>query len=224
VTLSGKEAVLHSFRNDTSLKDGFWPRAGLVVINGLLYGVTPYGGESAVGTIYTITPAGKEGVFYSFSGRHNGFFPSGSLTLLNGKYYGTAEAGGAYGRGAIFTIDASGKEHIVYAFKGSPTDGSSPDGDLTVVEGKLYGTTDQGGKYECSSAGYGCGTVFAVTPSGSESILHNFKGGADGENPNGGMAYDNGSLYGTTNAGGTGSCNPTSEHSPGCGTIFEVAP
>lgn len=223
VTTSGKETVLYSFRYDRSEGDGFWPRAGLVAINGLLYGTAVQGGSSGAGTIYTITPAGKEAVLYGFSGRHDGAFPFGRLVGLNGEYYGTAVGAGAYGHGVIFAINASGKERTVYEFKGSPADGSGPNGDLTVANGKLYGTTDQGGKYKCSE-GNGCGTVFAVTPSGTESVLHNFKGGADGESPNGSMAYVNGSLYGATYAGGTGSCNPSSGHTAGCGTIFEVTP
>lgn len=224
VTPSGKETVLYSFRYDRSQGDGFWPRVGLVAINALLYGTAAQGGDSGAGTIYTITPAGKEAVFYGFSGRHDGAFPVGRLAVLNGELYGTAAAAGAYGHGAIFSINASGKERTVYEFKGSPTDGSFPVGGLTVVNGKLYGTTEQGGKYQCSSGDYGCGTVFAVTTSGAESVLHSFKGGEDGANPNGGMAYVNGSLYGTTYSGGTGSCNPSSGNTTGCGTIFEITP
>jgi len=224
VTTSGKETVLYSFRHDPSQGDGFWPRAGLVAINALFYGTDLQGGASGAGTIYTITPAGKEAVLYGFSGRHDGAYPPGRLVVLNGEYYGTTAAAGAYGHGTIFAINASGKEHTVYEFKGSPTDGSDPIGDLTVVGGKLYGTTYQGGKYKCSSAGYTCGTAFAVTPSGTESILHIFKGGEDGASPNGSMAYVNGSLYGTTFAGGSGSCSPSSGHGPGCGTIFEITP
>jgi len=224
VTTSGKETVLYSFRHDPSQGDGFWPRAGLVAINALFYGTDLQGGASGAGTIYTITPAGKEAVLYGFSGRHDGAYPPGRLVVLNGEYYGTTAAAGAYGHGTIFAINASGKEHTVYEFKGSPTDGSDPIGDLTVVGGKLYGTTYQGGKYKCSSAGYTCGTAFAVTPSGTESILHIFKGGEDGASPNGSMAYVNGSLYGTTFAGGSGSCSPSSGHGPGCGTIFEIIP
>jgi uncharacterized repeat protein (TIGR03803 family) len=223
VTTSGKEAVLHSFRDERSQADGFWPRAGLVAINALLYGTTPYG-SGAAGTIYTITPAGKEAVLYGFSGRHDGAVPFGRLTVLNGEFYGTAATAGAYGHGAIFAINASGKERTIYEFKGSPTDGSGPDGDLTVVDGKLYGTTAEGGKYKCFTNGIGCGTVFAVMPSGVESVLHSFKGGEDGTSPNGILAYVNGSLYGTTYSGGTGSCSASSGHSAGCGTIFEITP
>lgn len=224
VTTSGKETVLYSFRYNPSQGDGFWPRAGLVAINALLYGTAVQGGASGAGTIYTITPAGKETVLYGFSGRHDGAAPFGRLVVLNGELYGTAALAGAYGHGAIFAINASGKERTVYEFKGSPSDGGFPVGSLTVVDGKLYGATEQGGKYQCASGNYGCGTVFAVTTSGTESVLHNFKGGEDGANPNGGLAYVSGSLYGTTYSGGTGTCNPSSGHTAGCGTIFEITP
>ncbi len=56
VTTSGKETVLYSFRYNRSQGDGaFWPHAGLVAINALLYGTAVQGGDSGAGTIYTIT-------------------------------------------------------------------------------------------------------------------------------------------------------------------------
>jgi hypothetical protein len=68
----------------------------------------------------------------------------------------------------------------------------------------------------------GCGTVFAITTSGKESVVYNFKGGSDGEFPFASVTDVNGVLYGTTSAGGGGSC--TSSFSSGCGTIFQLTP
>jgi uncharacterized repeat protein (TIGR03803 family) len=58
-----------------------------------------------------------------------------------------------------------------------------------------------------------------LTLSGQERIIYNFKGGMDGESPNGLIAVG-GNLYGATQSGGNeGEC-----YFPGCGTVFELTP
>jgi uncharacterized repeat protein (TIGR03803 family) len=73
---------------------------------------------------------------------------------------------------------------------------------LLYYDGALYGTTFVGGT---SSDG----TVFKVTLSGKETVLHSFTGGSDGSEPWGVLVAVKGTLYGTTTAyyplGGTGS-------------------
>jgi uncharacterized repeat protein (TIGR03803 family) len=50
-------------------------------------------------------------------------------------------------------------------------------------------------------------------------VLHSFKGGTDGEGPNGSVVRDAaGNLYGTTEYGGGGTCFT----GDGCGTVFKV--
>ena len=50
-------------------------------------------------------------------------------------------------------------------------------------------------------------------------MLYNFTGSTDGGQPYGGLVFDAaGSLYGTTNFGGSANCNM------GCGTIFRLTP
>ncbi|MGB8964941.1 MAG: choice-of-anchor tandem repeat GloVer-containing protein, partial [Candidatus Cybelea sp.] len=65
------------------------------------------------------------------------------------------------------------------------------------------------------------GTVFKLTPSGSgytESVLHSFTGGTDGDNPWAGLTFGrNGVLYGTTTAGGE-----KRRHEGG--TVFKLTP
>ena len=64
------------------------------------------------------------------------------------------------------------------------------------ASGNLYGTTAAGGAY-------GYGTVFKVKPSGAETVLYSFTGGADGANPYAGLIQDTqGNFYGTTQQGG----------------------
>jgi uncharacterized repeat protein (TIGR03803 family) len=58
----------------------------------------------------------------------------------------------------------------------------------------LYGTTSGGGDANND------GTVFGITTSGSEKVLHSF--GSDGSVPDASLTDVNGVLYGTTVAGG----------------------
>jgi len=106
-------------------------------------------------------------------------------------------------------------EMVVYNFTGG-NDGGNPAAQLIFDKaGNAYGTTVVGGLY-------GCGTVFELTPSGGllqESVLYNFSCFGDGKNPYGGVVLDNnGNLYGTTVAGGSGGdCT-----GDGCGVVYEL--
>ncbi len=59
----------------------------------------------------------------------------------------------------------------------------------------MYGTTTGGGS--C-----GCGTVFSITPSGSEALIYSFAVTPDAQNPDAAVINVNGALYGTTVAVG----------------------
>jgi uncharacterized repeat protein (TIGR03803 family) len=87
------------------------------------------------------------------------------------------------------------------------------------VNGTLYGTTSAGGGTGCYS-GSGCGTVYSVSPTGSEAVLHTFGGSPDGSTPYAGLIDVNGTLYGTTAGGGAARCRVYG----GCGTVFALTP
>ena len=93
---------------------------------------------------------GMVGSAFNFDGGSYGNGPVGGLTLApNGKLYGTAEQGGANGVGVLFSIDPATNIYTkVYDFNG--TNGIYPTGrSLTLASnGKLYGTTYQGGQRE----------------------------------------------------------------------------
>jgi uncharacterized repeat protein (TIGR03803 family) len=89
---------------------------------------------------------------------------------------------------------------VLHSF-GNGADGFDPVASLIEVKGTLYGTTEHGGA-KCGFEGR-CGTVFSITPSGMEKVLHSFSNGADGINPLAGLTDVNGTLYGTTSFGGT---------------------
>jgi uncharacterized repeat protein (TIGR03803 family) len=143
-----------------------------------------------------------------------------------GNLYGTTSAGGATtntcnpfnGCGVLFKLSPAGTESVLYSFTGG-ADGAAPAGGLVRdPAGNLYGTATLGGSTS-ELCRFGCGTVFTLSPSGTETVLYRFAGyPGDGANPGGDLIRDAaGNLYGTTLAGGYG-CNI------GCGTAFELSP
>jgi uncharacterized repeat protein (TIGR03803 family) len=199
ITKSGKETVLYSFKGGS---DGQSPTAGLIDVNGTLYGTTSDGNDCC-GTVFAITTSGAETVLHTFAGGPgDGADPVANLININGTLYGTTASGGANGDGTVFTITTSGAETVLYSFKGYPDDGTAPSGSLMNVGGKLYGTTRLGGSH-CGK-GHGCGTVFAITTSGTETMLYSFKGHPhDGQWPGRANLIDIGGMYyGTTARGG----------------------
>jgi uncharacterized repeat protein (TIGR03803 family) len=199
----GEETVLHNFVGGI---DGANPEGSLVrdaAVN--LFGTTIAGGASGAGTVFKLTPNGKETVLYSFTGKTDGAKPIAGLTKDSlGNLYGTTTAGGANGNGVVFKLHKNaGKwtEHVLYSF-GPGTDGAIPVAGVTLdAAGNLYGTTSAGGAY-------GYGTIFKLKRGKSrwtESILHNFQNGSDGAVPYAGLVFDrSGNLYGAAAEGGTG--------------------
>jgi uncharacterized repeat protein (TIGR03803 family) len=212
VTPSGKESVLHGFCAQGGCSDGEAPTAGLVFDKkGNLYGTTSGAGANGGGTVFKVTPSGKESVLYSFCAQSNctdGELPSSILIFDEDEnLYGTTYVGGAYAEGTVFKVTPSGEETVLYSFckETNCTDGSYPYAGLVFdKDGNLYGTTVTGGAEVGSCSGFGCGTVFKVTHSGVESVLYSFDGGGDdGAFPHGSLVFDKkGSLYGTTSIGG----------------------
>lgn len=207
LTTSDTESVLHSFGSGT---DGLDPSGALIQDSkGNSYGVTVSGGTHGWGTLYKITSTGKESILYNFTlGVGN---PEGSLLLdQHGNLYGTTTSGGKYNFGTVYEYSAAGRFHIIYSFcpQAHCPDGSQPLAGLVQDSaGNLYGTTLNGGANLQ-------GTVFKVTLSGTETVLHSFGlAGGDGYLPVAGLVSDgSGNFYGTTLYGGTNRA----------GTIFKI--
>jgi uncharacterized repeat protein (TIGR03803 family) len=207
----GTETVLHSFNVDGI--DGYNPYPGLAIDKaGNLYGTTYRGGTSDLGTVFKVDPSGTETVLYSFAGGTDGCFPysSGVTIGKKGVLYGTTFSCGANGLGTVFKLTPSGTETVLHSFPSDGTDGATPLGSLAIDKtGNIFGTTNVGGAH-------GNGTVFKLTPAGTETVIHSFAAdGIDGFNPQGGVILDKaGNLYGTTYWGGVGSV----------GTAFRLTP
>jgi uncharacterized repeat protein (TIGR03803 family) len=133
--------------------------------------------------------------------------PSGLLLGTDGNFYGIA-AGGDYANGAVFKMTPAGVESVLHSFDPSTGDGGEPSGLIAGSDGNFYGTTIGGGAN-------GWGTVFKMTPDGTESVLYSFKGyPSDAASPSGVFQASDGNFYGTADFGG-----PDNK-----GTVFKVTP
>ena len=219
---SGSETALYRFRGGA---DGFAPAAGLLDVNGDLFGTTSAGGGGSncgggCGTVFKLAPNGAHSVIYRFKGVLDGATPLAGLIDVGGVLYGTTASGGARkaacfpGCGTVFRVNSDGtSEKVIYRFKAG-ADGAQPIASLIAANGVLYGTTEYGGT-RTKFCATGCGTIFSVTPSGAEKVLYRFKyapHAPDGANPSAALIAGGGTFYGTTLGGGTG----------GLGTVFSV--
>ena len=212
-----KETVVHAFH----LKDGCSPQGELLRDGaGNLYGITTLGGDSpcGCGTVFELSPsrAGwKLTTLHSFHDGSDGGAPSALFRDGSGNLYVTDGGGTDQPYGVILKLSRPGKTWkltTLYSFSGGP-DGSFPGAAVVFGQGgALYGTTLSGGTY-------GLGVVYRLTPSKptwTETVLHSFAGGQDGNAPDSNLLFDSqGNLYGATFQGGTTGMD-------GYGTIFKL--
>jgi uncharacterized repeat protein (TIGR03803 family) len=122
------------------------------------------------------------------SSRGAGILIAASMFMLLGGGMTAAQSRRGPGAGAY---------SVLYSFQCEP-DGANPYAGLVRDSaGNLYGTTTNGGAY-------GLGSVFKLTPSGTETVMHSFSSLPDAENPEwASLIVDaEGNLYGTTPFGG----------------------
>ena len=207
---SGTEHVFHGFAGGAG---GASPYSGLVRdAAGNFYGTT-FGGGSGAGIVYKLSPAGVFTVLYTFAGGSDGANPYAGVILdPAGNLYGTTSRGGSSNFGVVYELTTAGTETVLYSFTGG-TDGQSPVGGVVRDSaGNLYGTTQYGG-----SSNHG--VVYQLSPTLTETVLHNFSGGSDGANPQASLLMGaTGTLFGTDYYGGL-------FHAPGGdGVIFKLTP
>jgi uncharacterized repeat protein (TIGR03803 family) len=223
-TIEGTYTTLVSFSGVDGPAKGDAPDAGLVLgADGNLYGVTTAGGANDCGTIFRMSTAGSLTTLIEFTGMAGaakGSAPNELTLASDGDFYGTTQAGGANEHGTIFRLNLP-----VLVFPASVTTltelkgptgaagtprGSMPVGALVSNGSNLYGVTAFGGTPDH-------GMVFRVTTSGAWTAMAQFTGttgNARGANPAAGLVlHSDGSLYGTTEFGG----------SDDAGTVFRIA-
>jgi uncharacterized repeat protein (TIGR03803 family) len=206
-----KSKTLHYF----NFNDGAGSIGGLAMdAQGVLYGATHNGGKYDEGVAYMLSPGanGKwtETVLHDFSDSEGVGVQTGLTFDTLGNLYGATES-------EVFVLKRNSQgdwtESIAYAF--GPSDGGNIYGDLVFdQQGNLYGSNMGGGVD-------GGGTVFKLTQDSKgewvSTILTSFSNtkGWAGYGPYSGLAlYSDGSVYGTTCAGGL----------YGLGVLFKLVP
>jgi uncharacterized repeat protein (TIGR03803 family) len=221
---TGWTETLYSF---TGSPDGANPYAGLVFMNGALYGTAGYGGDAnsttcvgGCGTAFEFNPTTQAlSTLYAFTGAGGSGGPYAELAFNSkGALYGTTEGGNNanHGQGGVFGLRPPAWTFSkLYTFpKGNPEVTS---GVVIDKAGNLYGTT---GSNDSATSCTKCGSVYEFNPTTrAVTTLYAFTGGADGGDPKGGLTilYLTSStfvLYGTTSVGGASNG----------GTVFELNP
>jgi uncharacterized repeat protein (TIGR03803 family) len=187
--------------------NGDFPSAGLVQAqDGNFYGTTAFGGSGSYGTVFQMTPSGTFTNLISFNGTNGALPRAGLVQGTDGNFYGTTYNGGTNGYGTIFQLATNGTLTTLVTFA-IGTGGHPIAGLIQGQDGNFYGTTSFGG----TNIG---GTAFQVMTNGALTTLVSFNvSGNGGNSPYAGLVQANdGSLYGTTELGGTN----------GYGTIFKL--
>jgi uncharacterized repeat protein (TIGR03803 family) len=164
-------------------------------------------------------------ILHRFEGFADGWFPNGDLTFdSSGHLFGTTSGGGGYTQGIMFELVPAkpGEQWNEYSDVNFGLHGDYvPYAGVTIgARGNFFGTT---------SGGTGnAGAVYRLIPPAvlggvwKETVLYTFQGGQDGAWPNDHLIFGkDGALYGTTFAGGGGTCT---YYAKGCGVVFRIAP
>lgn len=202
--------LLHSFASSSD--DGQNPLGNIALdAKGNIYGITEAGGIG-YGSVFKISADGTETILdtpccYDGQGLYGGL-----IRDTEGNLYTVSEEGGTEGYGAVIKVSGNGTATVLYNFNGQ-------NGNYSLAPpwrdsaGNLYGTTSYGGSIESVCDGE-CGLIFKLTPSGEETVLHNFVG-KDGYRPYSGVIEDaEGNFYGTTESGGAA----------GYGVVYQLTP
>jgi uncharacterized repeat protein (TIGR03803 family) len=154
----------------------------------------------------------NERVLHSFNGGSDGQQPyAGLVQGADGALYGTTYLGGTNNAGTVFKVNPDGSGNTpIYHFGANNVDPfglAYPSGLIQGADGALYGTTGFGGAA-------GNGSVFRLNPDGTGyTIFHSFSLSGGYEPTAALVQCRDGTLFGTTQAGGSG----------GAGTVFRIS-
>jgi uncharacterized repeat protein (TIGR03803 family) len=212
------EQILYTFGNAD--ENDVQPQDIIFDSSGNIYGTTfDGGGELCCGSAFKLTLSSGQWtgtILYTFTGfNREGYYPNNDIVLGSaGQIYGTTQYGGPTGlNGTVFELTPNGSEYTQTTLYGFPfADGDRPEtGLVSDASGNFYGTTLLGG-------GANVGSVFKLSPSGSESLLYSLSGTSDNGNnsvfPSSLILDTAGNLYGAAEETG----------SRQYGSIFELSP
>lgn len=210
------KTILHNF----SGADGGSPSGALLLgSDGALYG-TAGGGQYGQGVVFQLKPPAAPGTSWTETPIFNfpATYPNAAATptALIGDpatgFYGTTEYGGSgpctiyngdnppipSGCGTVYTLvqtsPGSWSQSVIYNFQGSRSDGKNAGALVIGGDGKLYGTTYDGGRGLSKYCPFGCGIVYSLTQGSTpgqwtETVLAAFN------QPNAGYANPTGVTY-----------------------------
>jgi uncharacterized repeat protein (TIGR03803 family) len=199
--------------------DGAVLLGGLTLSQGKLYGTAHLGGALGFGTVYSLGTNGADFTTVKDFTGVDGAYPRYGLIVSGGVIYGVTDGSGDGTKSFIYKLNTDGSAFQVLkmfsvpdAVSGTNDDGFLLRGGLVTVGRTLFGATQYGG----NSAN---GVIFAVDMDGSNyTVLKHFSArldpgtNADGALPFPSLILSGGTLYGTTEYGGSG----------GNGTVFSL--
>lgn len=216
-----------TFRSFTNAPDAGSPQSGLIVSGTRFFGTCFGGGSNGVGAVFAAQTNGTISLLRSFATLNadngtnaGGASPSAQVVLSGATLFGIATVGGLCANGTLFSVATNGTGFgVLHDFtaldcgSGTNTDGAAPCGALVLSGDTLYGAA-------CAGGAGGGGTLFSIRTNGNNfTTIYSFTAmdpttgtNADGAIPMGGLILSNGTLYGTTLAGGFG----------GNGTVFSI--
>jgi uncharacterized repeat protein (TIGR03803 family) len=198
------------------------PGSTLALFNSKFYAVSYNGGFVNQGNLFEYDYAANTVTKKkAFNAAENGRIPYGKPVLLNGKLYGICYQGPQeiFGTpyGCLWSFDPSTSVYsrkFLFDYPNNAVNGRAPVSAPTAYNGKLYGTTANGGISDI-------GVLYEYDPA-TESYTKKDMQPIAGTFPVGEPALYNNKLYGMTNANGAGNNGIIYSYDPATGVLSKL--